>query len=54
MIMNSVENIYQTPIKTKSSRESIKTKSMLEGIEAVKGTVSDVAKNVINIAKEIK
>lgn len=46
MIMNSVHSIYRTPIKTKRTRENVKTKSMLEGIEAVKDTVIEIAKGI--------
>lgn len=54
MIISSVGSIFQTPIKTKQGRESLKSKSMLEGIEAVKDTVGDVAKSLLDITKKIE
>ena len=50
--MDSVENVFRSPIKFKLSKENLKSKSLLEGINAVKDNVTDLTKNVIEVTKK--
>jgi hypothetical protein len=52
LIISSVSDVFKSPVQKKLSREALKSKSVLEGINVVKDTVSDVAKNSIEIAKK--
>lgn len=54
MIIASVSKIYDSPIAKHLSREAIKNKSMLKGIEVMKDTVTGVTKDAVEIVKASK
>lgn len=53
LIISSVSDVFKSPVQKKLSREALRSKSVLEGINVVKDTVSDVAKSSIAIAKKL-
>lgn len=54
MIIESVVKVYDSPIEKHLTKENIKNRSMLKGIEVVKEAVVETAKDVAEVAKKIK